>query len=373
MKILFWNQFYLPVIGGVEILTARLAVRLKMLGHEVAVIAGRHPLSLPETQTIDGIPVHRFPFVQALKPNTVDPLASFRILSKTITAISALKKDFKPDIIHINVSDPSPYFHLRSAKSWNCPTVLSFQAAIDPLFLTREGVLNSLLKDASEIIVPSKAAANNVAQHAGVPHEKITPIAPGVPAKDFCLAEPSANDTISTFVFLGRVVDYKGVDTAIDAIASLRGRARLVVIGDGPHRERFEQDVKIRGLTHLVHFEGLVDDTRRKELLARGLAIVVPSRHEELFGMVAVEGSFSGLPVIASNIGGLAEIVIDGKTGLLVSPGSSSEMAAAMEWLVNNRKLASEMGRAARLRSLSKYTIELTVESYQALYKKCLC
>lgn len=372
MKILFWNQLYLPAIGGVEVLTARLAVRLKALGHKVTVVAGRYPLSLPETQTIDGIPIHRFPFIQALKPNTADSLASFSMLAEIITAISALKKGFKPDIIHINVSDPSPYFHLRSSKSWNCPMVLSFQAAVEPRLLTRNGVLNSLLKCARAIIVPSKAAAKNVAQHTNIPLERLTPIAPGVPAEDFSASPTLAADAIPTFVFLGRIVDYKGVDTAIEAIALLNGKARLAVIGDGPHREQLEQNVKDRALTHLIRFEGLVDDTQRKDTLMQSLAIVVPSCHEELFGMVAVEGSLSGLPVIASNIGGLAEIVIDGKTGFLVSPGSPAEIAAAMEQLMNDRELANRMGRAARLRALSEYTIERTVERYLTLYEECL-
>jgi glycogen(starch) synthase len=320
---------------------------------------------------MDGIEVHRFPFLEALDPRGRDPLANFERLTGIISAVSEIKRKIKPDIIHINLSDPSPFFHLRSEKVWNCPVVLSFQAAVDPPFLNRNGVLQSLIKSACAMIAPSQAAARNIAHHTGGAEERIHAIAPGVPVEDFVERKTIDTGDHPSFVILGRVVDYKGVDTAIDAIERLNGKARLVVIGDGPHLKHFQHSVEERRLSNLVKFEGLVTDSKRRELLGNSRGMLVPSRHEELFGMVAAEGALSGLPVIASRVGGLADIVVNGETGFVVSPGSVAELASAMEKLVDNPTLASQMGRAGRMRALGKYTIEQTLERYLSIYEEC--
>lgn len=371
MNILFWNQQYLPEIGGVEILTQRLGTRMMAQGHHVTVITGART-SLSPLETIDGIDVHRFPFLEALDPRGGDPLTNFGKLTGIISAVSSIKRAIRPDIIHVNVSDPSPFFHLRSESAWNCPVVLTFQAAVDSPIFGRSGVLQSLMKNARAMIAHSHAAARNVAHHTGTAESNIQVIPPGVPAEDFTARGPVNARERPTFAVLGRVVDYKGIDTVIDAVDLLKGKVQVLIIGDGPHRARFQQEVETRGLSDLVWFEGLVEDAERRELLKRSWAIVVPSRHEELFGMVAVEGSLSGLPVIASRIGGLAEIVIEGTTGFTVSPGSATELASAMEKLADNPAMTNEMGCAARVRALSEYTIDRTLEQYLSIYEKCL-
>lgn len=371
MNILFWNQQYLPDIGGVEILTQRLGTRMMAQGHHVTVITGGKPSQSP-METIDGIDVHRFSFLEALDPRGADPLTNFGKLTGIISAVSGIKRAIKPDIIHVNVSDPSPFFHLRSESAWNCPVVLTFQAAVDSPALGRSGMLKSLMKGARAMIAHSHAAARNVARHTGTAENDIHVIPPGVPAEDFIARDPIHPGERPTFAVLGRVIDYKGIDTVIDAVDLLKGKVQVRIIGDGPHRAQFQQDVEARGLSGLVRFEGRVEDNQRRELLKRCWAIVVPSRHEELFGMVAVEGSLSGLPVIASRIGGLAEIVIEGTTGFVVHPGSAAELATAMEKLADNPAMTNEMGRAARARALSEYTIDRTLEQYLSVYKKCL-
>jgi glycogen synthase len=370
MRILFWNQLFLPSIGGVEILTSRLAARLIARGHEVAVVATRLPRSLPASEVIGGVPVHRFRFNEALAPDGGDPGAKLDLLADIVNDVSSLKRQFRPDVVHINLSDANPYFHLRSHKAHPCPSILVFQTAIGPQFAGNR-VLGKLIQSAAQTVVPSNAAAVSVARATGTPIGSIRVIAPGVPAAALQARPNVPESSIPMFVFVGRIYDYKGADTAIEAIARLDGAARLQIIGGGPQRQSLEQSVQARGLDHLVRFEGLVDDDRKSQILAESFAMVVPSRHEELFGMVAVEAALAGLPVIASRIGGLTEIVVDGETGLLVPPGDPAELADAMARLIKDRALACRMGLAGRQRALANYTLERTVDEFEQLYAEC--
>src|ERR1700730_10988548 len=113
MRILFWNQSFLPTIGGVEIFTARLAGRLMARGHEAMVVADRHPNNLPEKDAFDGLSVRRFAFLNAVTNRGQNPREGLRLLSEITSAVANVKRFFRPDVVHVNLSDTSPMFHLR--------------------------------------------------------------------------------------------------------------------------------------------------------------------------------------------------------------------------------------------------------------------
>ena len=368
MRILFWNQLFLPSIGGVEIMTSRLAAALIARGHEVAVVATRQPKSLAAHDVINGVAVHRFPFSDALSQS--HPRASIDVLADIVAKVSSLKRQFRPDVVHTNLSDASPYFHLRSRNAHRCPSILMFHAALRGRFIG-DGVLSALIRDATLLVAPCRAGAVNVAETTGIPVEAIRVVTPGIPTADY-VPRPTAEDgAIPSFVFLGRLVDYKGADVAIEAIARLGGAACLRVIGDGPDRAKLERLVLRHGLTQLVKFDGpIMDQQKKDQALAAALAMVVPS-YKELFGTVAAEAALAGLPVIASRVGGLPETVVHGQTGLLVPPGDIGATANAMMRLVNEPALALQMGLAGRQHALENYTLERTAAAFEQIYAEC--
>jgi len=368
LRILFWNELYLPAIGGAEIFTARLARGLQERGHSVAVVADQLPHSLPPRETIDQIPVYRFPFRAALRALS-DPAAAgeaqfeFMKISK---AVRALKSEGMFDIVHVNFSGPGPLFHLRTRQQDRSGMVVTLQTALTAKAGGEAGLARDLLRAADRVVAVSQPAAKNIELCAGYPLDKISVIYPGIPGDLFAPSTPRPG--LPTIVFIGRLVTDKGADCAIRAMQPLRGRARLVVIGDGPEKAALENLAAELSLTESVHFTGYISDDERRKFLAEATAMLVPSRHEELFGMVAAEGSLSSLPVVVSDTGGLPEVVQDGVTGIVVPKDEPQALSQALQKLLSNPALAKEMGKAGRERVRKKFLLEKTVDDYENLY-----
>jgi glycosyltransferase involved in cell wall biosynthesis len=154
----------------------------------------------------------------------------------------------------------------------------------------------------------------------------------------------------SYLLFLGRIVQQKGIDVLLEALALLRGRCdlELLVAGRGPERPALETLTSRLGLSGQVHFVGQTAGLQKLWLLQNSLCMVVPSRTYEAFGVVAVESFAAGRPVIATQLRGLADLVRPEVTGGLVPPESPPRLAEAIERLVRDPVRADAMGNAAR-------------------------
>ncbi len=179
--------------------------------------------------------------------------------------------------------------------------------------------------------------------------ERVHVLAPPVRALDV-FAPPAAgiaSELPSYALVVSRLAPEKGVDVAIDACRA--AGITLVIAGDGPERSALEAHAAagrgVAGAT--VRFAGHVDDAELAELRARASIALVPSRSAETFGLAAAEAMAAGLPVVASRVGALAELVEqDG----LVAPGDAAALAGAIERLAGDGG-AGERGRA-RARSV---------------------
>jgi glycosyltransferase involved in cell wall biosynthesis len=369
MRIMFWNEAFLPHIGGQEIFTMRLAQGLIERGHEIAVVTGTHTEGLADSEVLEGVRIHRFRFLEAITGAGSQGEAAIEHMMDLLPRLANVKRSFRPDLVHVNFAGTTPFFHLRTSKAHDAPTLVTFQAALDDRFKLSKGLLAQLIQRAARIVAVSSAAAENVAAFTGYPRDKINIIAPGIPAGEFTSRQEMSGSETPIVVFLGRLVAEKGADVAIEAVARLNGAARLHIIGDGPQRKDLEDLVRARSVSHLVNFKGLVDDEMRKHLLAKSTIMVVPSLHQELFGMVAVEGALSGLPIIASAVGGLSEVV--GDRGLLFPPGDVLSLAKSLDLLVTDRSLALRLGECGRSHALANYSVERMVAAYERLYTEC--
>jgi glycogen synthase len=370
LRIVFWNETYLPRIGGVEIFTERLGRGLIERGHEIYVVTEGPATASPKSETVNGISIHRFPFREAFVSEN-DPnkhSGAPRQLARITKKITKLKEEVRPDIVHVNFYGPSSYFHLKTARRLPTKTVVTFQTALTTM-AGEDGLVQALLREAAVVIAPSRAAARNIALSTGYSLNQISVIAPGVPHG----MSPPAIDSgsgLPTVVFLGRLVEDKGADIAVRAMHALKGIANLNIVGDGPQRPALENLARELSLEETVHFFGQVSDDQRGQMIANAFAMVVPSRHEELFGMVAVEGALSSLPVVAASRGGLPEVVKHRETGIIIPPDDPTALSAALRGLLNDRGVASAMGRAGRSRALRKFSLEEAIIRHETLYFK---
>lgn len=177
-----------------------------------------------------------------------------------------------------------------------------------------------------------------------------------------------------TFVIgtVGRMEPVKDPGTLIDAFAilvdamgSAGARLRLVLVGDGPLRPALEQKVRDMGLATQVWFAGARNDV--PAVLRRLDLFVLPSLAEGISNTI-LEAMASGLPVVATAVGGTPEIVSDGRTGTLVPPADAGEMARAMGRYAADRDLAQRHGREARARLENEFSLSEMVNRYLAVY-----
>ncbi|HEY7069625.1 MAG TPA: glycosyltransferase family 4 protein [Acidimicrobiales bacterium] len=216
------------------------------------------------------------------------------------------------------------------------------------LLLRRPALVTALWPGAADALVD---------QH-GVPRERIRVVGNGVPAPRCPVPDAGARrqarrhlrlpDDAPVVGFLGSLTPEKCVGAAVAAIGQVQG-AHLLVAGDGPERAALEVQA-VRDAPGRVRFAGVVAGAG--PVLAAADAVVLPSRTEGLPG-VLIEAGLSALPVVATAVGGVAEVVADGETGVLVPPGDVDRLAAGLRRVLGTEGPA--LGRAGRERCLARF------------------
>ncbi|MFN3286580.1 MAG: glycosyltransferase, partial [bacterium] len=176
-------------------------------------------------------------------------------------------------------------------------------------------------------------------------------------------------DTCFVVGCVARLVPVKGIEHAITATAQLvdlTPPVHLILVGDGPQRPVLQELAEQLGLRERVHFLGLRRDV--PDLLPLFDILVLPSRNEGM-GRVLVEAQAAGVPVVASRVGGVPDLVAEGLTGRLVPPGDPAALAAAIRSLAGDRAALTQMGNAARARVAESLSAEAMVASLEAVYR----
>lgn len=173
------------------------------------------------------------------------------------------------------------------------------------------------------------------------------------------------------FLALGVLRYYKGLHTLIEAASAID--ANIVIAGSGPEQGRLESQARETKVTNII-FAGQVNEREKIALLQRCRALVLPSHlRSEAFGMVLVEASMFGRPMICCEIGsGTSYINIDGETGFVVPPESPADLAQAMKCLLMDEVLADRMGSAARRRYEQHFSSPALSAAYTHLYQEVL-
>jgi glycosyltransferase involved in cell wall biosynthesis len=177
-------------------------------------------------------------------------------------------------------------------------------------------------------------------------------------------------------VSIGRLISKKGFDVLIDACAYLRNSGqdfRCEIIGEGPLSVELQARIDRHGLSKHVLLAGPRPQAEIAALLSRATLLTLPCRVDADGAMdnlptVVMEAMASALPVVSTDVGGIAEMVRDGETGLMVSQNDPAATAKALSTLITNPELAQSFGRKARERAKELFSIEKNVHALRKIF-----
>ena len=219
---------------------------------------------------------------------------------------------------------------------------------------------------------------------AGVPPERITIIPSGVDCEHFHFADPAARTAARAelemapdamvLATVGMLEARKGHRHLLEALARIvRGGegANMIclIAGDGSLRAELQRDAELLGIARQVRFLGRVDDVRT--VLAATDIFVFPSMREGL-GVAVLEAAASGLAIVASDTGGIGDVIESGVNGILVKPGDSEALAGAIERMAAAPSERAAMGQAARTRAERDFAMTTMAARTVELYRSCL-
>lgn len=217
------------------------------------------------------------------------------------------------------------------------------------------------------------AVSDKVRQHA-IEADGIAPHRAGVVYNGIAIKSTTAGEdggTAPVIVTVGNVRPVKGHDILIEAAAEvLRSvpEATFLIAGDvldAEYLDQMQRRIEALGIGKQVRFVGGVTDTAA--FLRHGTIFVLPSRSEG-FSNAVVEAMAAGLPIVATEVGGNAEAIVDGESGRIVPPGDASRLAQALLWCLSNETAARAMGEAARERALALFTTEAMVRRLREVF-----
>jgi glycosyltransferase involved in cell wall biosynthesis len=240
----------------------------------------------------------------------------------------------------------------------------------------------SLLKDASKVIALTPTEAEQY-MSMGVPKEKIAIIPNGIDLSEYAELPPKGSfkkkfnipEDRKIILYLGRIHKIKGIDFLIRAYAYLKNKmnfkdAVLVIAGpDDGYLSEVKSLVHDLSVSNSVLFVGSLYGGDKLAAYVDSEVYILSSRYET-FGMTVLEAYACGKPVIASDVGGLKELIVDGETGFLFEAGNFKQMAEKIVYLLNNSDKAVEIGRKARILVEEKYSIDKVVDMIERLYSE---
>jgi glycosyltransferase involved in cell wall biosynthesis len=331
-------------------------------GHEVVVVVPEHG-PLVQALQADGVTVEilRFPVVRraVLRPRAL-PLFLLATPWHGLRLARFIRRR-RADVVYVNTLT-LPHW-LLAAQLARRPALCHVHEAQEQLGRSRARLLIAPLLAAPLIVANSDATRRWLIAH--VPRLEARTRIVRIGYRFAPAPEPPerAAGGPATIVLVGRLSSAKGQNTAIDATALLAAQGRRVVLelvgdvfrGYEAVRDQLREQAERLGVADRVVFTGFVADPTAAYL--RADVVVVPSLIES-FGMVAVEACAQARPVVASSIGGLPEVVVDGSTGLLIPPRDPQALAAAVATLLDDPALARRLAVAGAERVRSEFSFE---------------
>jgi glycosyltransferase involved in cell wall biosynthesis len=369
---IFASSFY-PHVGGVEEVVRQLTRHQAADGLSPVVHTMRWPRPLPARERWSGIEIRRHSY--RVPEGSIRRIAPAVVANPVVlaTIVRQLRAD-RADLVHVQCVSHGAWFAYEAARILRLPLVVTIhgELSMDATDVYgRSALLNRTLRvllDRADVVTACSAStlrevedwANiNLGNRGRVVHN-------GVDNAEFSNGHAKPDYVLG----VGRMVHQKGFDILIDAFASLADDPAfdcdLVLAGDGPERASLQARAAQLGIAPRVRFTGEVHRARVVSLFRSAAVFVLPSRHEP-FGLVNLEAMAAGVPVVATNVGGVREIVDPGVNGMLVPPGDPVSLASAIGSIRSDANLRSTLVARGHEQALRFDWSRLSVR-YQAAY-----
>jgi lipopolysaccharide heptosyltransferase II len=347
-------------VGGVETGTLDLARHLIRLGHKTVVVSNGGVL-VKELESYGAIhyqlPVHK---------------KSIPTMFKMVRRLAEIIKEEKIEVVHARSRVPAwiAYFATRKTNTVFVTTCHGYY---------KRHPFSYVMGWAKRVIVISSCIGRHMVDDFGVPYERIRLIARSVDLDKFKYINPSEKKRQEFNVgIIGRITPLKG---HLDFIKAMARVARVVpqlkvwIVGeasssDQAYKEQLKLLIKRLGLWQTVQFLGTQRDI--PSILSNLDLLVLATTAHEAFGRVIVEAQASGVPVVATRVGGVVDIIEDNKNGILIPPADPVNMAEAVIKVYRDKELASRLANEAYRRVKERYSVHLMVKNTLDVYRDAI-
>lgn len=304
-----------------------------------------------------------FNHIEGVKSTLITSRSSFR------HAVLDHRRQFRElelDLLQVTLANP---FTSRAALLGGVlarvPTV-----AVEQLVLPSRRFRGRVMKRAiatlqAATVAVGSGSADELHRFFGIPRRSISVVHNGVADRPFTRPAVGSPPVVGC---AARLEDQKGIDFLLQAMAQIP-EARLVLVGDGEQRGALELQVRDLGITDRVEFTGWLDDAG--DAIA-GFDVFALASRDEAFPLTIVEAMLSGTPVVATDVGSVAEAVIDSVTGLLVPPGDVPALVAALRRLLADGDMRDRLAVAARAHAARNFTDTAMAQGYDRVWSKVL-
>lgn len=364
-------------VGGTEGQLVELASGLDRtrFAATVCCLSGAGPLE--QVLRARGIDVHVMAFRGIRRSLSIAFVRELPGVLRSIAGFVAYLRATSPDIVHGMLFE-SYVLGAIAARAAGVPVVVAGRRSLGlfkagkPAHLFVERLTNPLT---DLIIANSVAVKNDVIRQERVRPGKIIVIHNGVDSRRYSVSDPRPSrsaDWAPRVAVLANLIGYKGHSYFIEAWRTVQRQhptATALLIGDGPMRGELEALVAAKGLDDSVRFLGRRDDVAA--ILSSVDCVVHPSLQEG-FSNAILEAMAMGKPVVATDVGGNREAVVDGETGYLVPPADPDAMAGAILRILADPERLAEFGAAGRQRVEQHFSIARMIRAYEVVYEDLL-
>src|SRR5215218_10127562 len=321
-------------IGGMQNHTTELTRALDRLGVVQTVLTTRPPTAPLFQRLGDHARVIRVGL----------PVRLFRQLYGPQAAIIAPILAARADVVHVHLGEDLAVIPVgtAAARLHRLPLVLTVHTSLrhtlavndlrSAVLKTLGGSIERWGEHSAEAVLVITPRLRRLLLSDGVDENSVHVIPPGVNPSLFegPFEDPFSGVGKPRVLFVGRLAPQKGVGTLVEAAGLLEDPgAQILLVGDGPERKALERESERIGVADRLHFVGFFAHDRVPAVLAHADLLILPSLYEEL-GTVLLEAMQAGLPIVASKIGGISDVIQDGVNGMLVPPGEPEALARAV-------------------------------------------